>query len=279
MHEEKLLNADQKVIWEKWADILKTDPSPENYAKAYDEVNAFLRDKGDPARGRSADGTIYGETGDENDWQKSIIISLAGQPGKRVLEVGCGDGRLVLAISRRGARAKGIDISKVAIETARQIGARQKLDVEFEAADAIELAEADQSFDFVLSSDMVEHLNPEQVVRHLQEVRRVLRPGGAYIVSLPAWEPPEKVDPLHLGNYHPHEFAGLLRKAGFFPELAPKKLYRKTGDLVSILGPAKTAKAKIFRGFTKLPLIGGSVGCKLIERWCGRLNFFYAEKI
>ena len=273
------LKAAQDAIWAKWADTLKKDPSPENYAKAYDEINAFLRDQGDPGRSRAADGTIYGDTGDENDWQKRIIALLAGAPGNRVLETGCGDGRMSMSIAQRGATVKGIDISVVAIDAANKLAAARKLtNVTFKAGNAIVLDEPSSTYDYVVSSDMVEHLNPEQVTKHFQEVHRVLKPKGVYIVSLPGWEPADRVDPLHLGNYHPPEFMALLRKGGFEPTLAPEALYLRTGDLAPILGTPKTAKAKVSRAVTKFPGVGRSVGCKLIHRWCDKLNFFYAER-
>lgn len=278
MEIDEQTKAAQQRIWEKWADTLKKDPSKENYAKAYDEVNAFLRDQGDPARGRAADGTVYGETGAEDDWQKSIITKLVGGQGKRVFEVGCGDGRLSMSIARTGAQVKGIDISEVVIESARKIAARKQIAIQFEKADAIELAEPSDNYDFAVSSDMVEHLNPEQVIRHMKEVLRVLKPGGAYVISVPGWEPPERVDPLHLGNYHPPEFQAILQEAGFVAVPAAQMLYRQTGDLEAVLGKPKTLKAKMMRFLALWPVVGESVGRKLIHRWCSELNFFYAQK-
>jgi len=266
-------------VWARWAETLKKDPSAENYARAYDEVNRFLREQGDPARNRSADGTIYGETGSALDWEKGIIVALAGAPGKRVLDIGCGDGRLALALARRGASVQGIDISAIAIEAARQLAVAENCGpVSFAVGNAIDLHEPDAAFDYAACTDVVEHLNPDHVLPHMRQVHRVLKPGGAYIVSIPKSVPSGEVDPLHLGNYEPREFAALLTQAGFEPLRAPDVFYERSGRLDEILGRPRTWKAKCVRSLTRLPVIGALVAKRLLDRWCGSLNFFYARK-
>ena len=272
------LKSRQKAIWDRWAKTLDTDPSAENYALAYDEINAFLRDNGDPMQDRGADGTIYGRTGAEEDWNKKIIAALVGLPEKKVLELGCGDGRLAIAIARNGACVKGIDISRIAIESARRNAIDAHLPVIFELANAIEPSEPAGSYDYVVSVDVVEHLNPAQTAQHLSEVFRILKPGGAYVISIPCWEPPERVDILHLGNYHPWEFRRILTQAGFSALSAPEMLLRRTGDLNFILGVPKTLKAKIMRLLASLPVTGKWIQAKLLNRWCSDANFFFAQK-
>ena len=268
----------QKGIWQQWAEKLKRNPTPENYAHAYVEVCQFLQKHGDPAKARHPDGTIFGPSGDVHDWEKEIIILLAGERGKRVLEVGCGDGRMTLEIVSRGAVVKGIDISSVAIQYARKIAVNQDLPAQFEVANAVVLAEDTDSYDYVVSSDMVEHLNPEHVPTHLREVRRVLKPGGAYIISLPSWVPEDKVDPLHLGNYHAKEFSTMLRHARFIVKPAALVLFERTNDWTPVVGLPRTFKAKLGRAVARLPKFGPIFVRKLINRRCRRMNFYYAAK-
>jgi ubiquinone/menaquinone biosynthesis C-methylase UbiE len=99
---------------------------------------------------------------------------------QRVLEIGCGTGNLLTALGRRlpGVEALGIDPDPGALRIARRKAARAKLPVRYERAFAGELPIPDGSFDCVLSSFMLHHLDDDERGRALREVRRVLRPGG-----------------------------------------------------------------------------------------------------
>jgi 2-polyprenyl-3-methyl-5-hydroxy-6-metoxy-1,4-benzoquinol methylase len=266
---------------EKWAKILKEDPSEENFAQAYAETQKLLFKAGDPKLNRAPDGTIYGYTGAEDDWEKQRIMMLIGEGSKKVLELGCGDGRLAAALVRRGAEVRAIDVSPYAIETARKLhepllagGAK----LTFDTGNAWDLDDADNSYDYALSADMVEHLHPTQLEPHLQECFRILKPGGAYIFSVPANVPEEEVDILHFGNYKSGEVHELLRKIGFNPRSAPIELFERTGSLETVFGKPRTLKSKIGHLLSRAPVIGPPIGRNLVGRWFGDINFFYAEK-
>ncbi|BCY11857.1 class I SAM-dependent methyltransferase [Actinoplanes sp. L3-i22] len=109
------------------------------------------------------------------------LLDRAGvQPGERVLEIGCGPGDLLLQLGRRVPRVElvGIDPDPAALRRARRKSRRRRVEVRFERAYADELPFPDASFDRVLSSYMLHHLDPEPQVAAMREVRRVLRPGG-----------------------------------------------------------------------------------------------------
>ena len=109
-------------------------------------------------------------------------FAVAGiEPGMRVLDVGCGRGEILRHCTRLGAEAHGIDYAPAAVEMSRQAL------VDGEAAgvyraDAKWLPFADEVFDRVLLFDIVEHLHPWELDQALQEVRRVLRPGGRVVI-------------------------------------------------------------------------------------------------
>ncbi|MHB8515778.1 MAG: class I SAM-dependent methyltransferase [Dehalococcoidia bacterium] len=113
-------------------------------------------------------------------------LSLAGGlGGKRVLDVGCGRGELVLQSALRGADAWGIDYAAAAVEIARGAlasaeGAPQGR-VHVAQMDVKALDFADASFDVAFLMDVVEHLYPEELARAFDELRRILRPGGLLI--------------------------------------------------------------------------------------------------
>ncbi len=114
-------------------------------------------------------------------------LLLAGDlSGRWVLDIGCGRGELVCEAARRGARAVGIDYSPAAIELSLErrslLDEESRRRAEFRLADAKGLDFPDGSFDVVFFVDVYEHLHPYEIEQTLREVRRVLRPGGVFIV-------------------------------------------------------------------------------------------------
>ena len=99
--------------------------------------------------------------------------------GDKVLEIGCGIGSVVFELSKQGYDVTGTDISRAAIA----YGLKKYDDIRLEVQAAETLPYADESFDVVLSFDLFEHI--AQIDRHVGEVRRVLRPGGAYLFQTP----------------------------------------------------------------------------------------------
>lgn len=106
---------------------------------------------------------------------------LAPRPGLRILDAGCGRGETVLACARAGAAVAAIDYSEAAVElTAEALAGFADADVR--VGDVTDLPWPDDGFDRILFSDVVEHLDPQQTVPALRELRRVLRPGGFLLV-------------------------------------------------------------------------------------------------
>ena len=100
-----------------------------------------------------------------------------------VLEYGCGTDGLAFALAPVASAVIGIDISDVAIERARRIAARKKLDnVRFMVDNAEAMQLADAEVDVVVGSGIVHHLD---IVKAMHEVRRVLRKGGIAIFAEP----------------------------------------------------------------------------------------------
>ena len=114
-------------------------------------------------------------------------LSLAGDlRGKRVLDVGCGRGELVIQSAMRGAEAYGIDYAQAAVDIAA--GAVAEVDADVRARcdvrqmDIKALAFTDGFFDVVFMMDVVEHLYPAELARAYDELRRTIRPGGRLVL-------------------------------------------------------------------------------------------------
>jgi 2-polyprenyl-6-hydroxyphenyl methylase/3-demethylubiquinone-9 3-methyltransferase len=99
----------------------------------------------------------------------------------RVLDVGCGEARFTEAFADHGARVLGIDVAEEPLRRAR--ARRPDLDLRrVESTGAWPLA--DISFDVVWAGEVIEHV--ADTAAWLSEVRRVLRSGGALVLSTPA---------------------------------------------------------------------------------------------
>jgi len=96
-----------------------------------------------------------------------------------VLEIGCGKGLLLKRLWDMGYSVCGIDIDPAPIAECH--ASLPMIDVRVASGDAIPF-EA-RSFDVVLSFDVFEHIRDSD--RHLQEVARVLKPGGRYLLQTP----------------------------------------------------------------------------------------------
>lgn len=106
-------------------------------------------------------------------------------PGMKVLDVGCGRGEIVRHCARLGADAFGIDYAPVAVTmslsaVAGETQAPGKMGVA--QADAKVLPFPGDTFDRALMFDVVEHLYPWELHQAMLEVRRVLQPGGMFVI-------------------------------------------------------------------------------------------------
>ena len=106
---------------------------------------------------------------------------LAPGPGRRVLDLGCGRGEVLLACARAGAEVCGLDYAAAAVAISRETLADVP-GAEVVQGDVTRLPWPAGHFDAVLNGDVIEHVVPEDALRMLREVHRVLKPGGRLVV-------------------------------------------------------------------------------------------------
>jgi SAM-dependent methyltransferase len=101
--------------------------------------------------------------------------------GQSVLDLGCGAGRTTAHLHAMAGQIVGIDLSEVLVESART----NYPDMDFRVMDAGALQFADSSFDVaVFSNNGLCYVHPEEKrLAAIDEIRRVLKPGGLYIFS------------------------------------------------------------------------------------------------
>ncbi|WIV45667.1 class I SAM-dependent methyltransferase [Glutamicibacter nicotianae] len=114
-------------------------------------------------------------------YERPATLKMAGEvAGRRILDIGCGSGPLAHELMERGARVSGFDASQAMIDLAR---ARLGEDADLRVADLGEtLPYEDNSFDDAIASLVLHYL--EDWTGPLSEIRRVLAPGGRFILSL-----------------------------------------------------------------------------------------------
>lgn len=118
-------------------------------------------------------------------------MQLALRPGQRVLDLGCGEGRhAVHLFASEPVEVYGVDLKFSDVQTActrAQPFGDAPGQLLFGVADAHRLPFADNSFDVVICSEVLEHIENYRGV--LAEIDRVLKPAGVFAVSVPAFFP------------------------------------------------------------------------------------------
>jgi 2-polyprenyl-3-methyl-5-hydroxy-6-metoxy-1,4-benzoquinol methylase len=153
------------------------------------------------------------------DARYELTVRSVAALGRRgdLLDVGCGDGLLMARLSPFANRVVGVDSERSAIRLAKD-KLQPYSNCEAIHISSYDLPFADQSFDVVLSADVIEHL--QDPAHHLQEVCRLLRDDGSFILTTPKWRPDRKWDLRHEKEYRPEELQTLLTK--FFGEVELK---------------------------------------------------------
>jgi len=131
-------------------------------------------------------------------------------PSARVIDVGCGAGRHAFEAYRRGAdvvafdraesELRSVDTILCAMAEAGEVPATASAKVV--VGDALSLPYADQTFDCVIASEILEHIPEDDAA--IAELTRVLKVGGTLVVSVPRWLP-ERVCWFLSDEYHSNE--------------------------------------------------------------------------
>jgi SAM-dependent methyltransferase len=124
-----------------------------------------------------------------------LDMLLSSRPGRRVLNVGAGQGTFSRRLEERGFNVTSVDESEAAVEVLRR-----RLAGDVCRADVVALPFPDGSFAAAVLGEVLEHVPDDETA--LREVARVLRPGGRVAISVPAGE--------HLGPSD--RWAGHLRR-------------------------------------------------------------------
>lgn len=161
----------------------------------------------------------------------TVDLDLFGvEAGHRVLDMGCGGGRHAFAVLRRGARVVAFDADQAELDGVRDMAAAMVSEGEVPAGgeltcvhgDALDLPFDDGAFDRIIAAEVLEHIPDD--IRAIEELTRVLAPGGRIAVTVPS-SFPERINWWLDSDYHntpgghvriygKGQLAGRLRGAG-----------------------------------------------------------------
>lgn len=132
---------------------------------------------------------ILGEVPDEYELTGRFLTSVqfvadTDIRDKHILDIGCGFGWCEVSFLKRGARQiTGVEISEADLDTIRKNVTDER--VTTLVASAIRLPFPDESFDTVVSWEVIEHIPRGTELQMFSEVARVLKKGGAFYLSTP----------------------------------------------------------------------------------------------
>jgi SAM-dependent methyltransferase len=194
---------------------------------------------------RSIDGTI--QTGGYSRGKLFLKLCCSAFPTQgRVLDFGCGPGRLSVLLAAGGFRVLGVDTSQRMIAEARSVDSRD-LPVEF-----VEISEPHQAltpatYDGIVCSSVIEYVADADGL--LQGFRQALRESGALVISFANrasvfrwyWDRAACPNPMRAAQHHVwtwREFRALLVRNGFEPVTRPTFFewpweWRATGTLLN----------------------------------------------
>jgi O-antigen biosynthesis protein len=171
----------------------------------------------------------------------------------KVLDAGCGIGRGTACLATYAHEAIGVDISPAAIEEAKTAFGDQ---ARFHEADVRHLPFGDGEFDVVVCFEVIAHVLDTELV--LDELHRVLRPGGMLLISSPNRDVYPAGNPLHLREMTRDELEEHL--ASRFANVA---LYGQHTYFASLLGVAATLAHEVQVDADVAKLVGSPPGSEL----------------
>jgi ubiquinone/menaquinone biosynthesis C-methylase UbiE len=117
------------------------------------------------------------------NWSRvaEAIQKIQIEPGSNLLDLGCGNGRVIDILKSIKIEYTGLDISEELIKLAQKKYPRRK----FVVGDLLDTPFGDNEFDYALSLATLHHIPSEELrLRALEEIRRILKPNGTALITV-----------------------------------------------------------------------------------------------
>ena len=142
---------------------------------------------------------------------QALLAALGGPGPHRILDFGCGPGRDLVELMRRGQHAVGLDGSAAFVRMAKELSGAPVLHQDF-----LQLELPDESFDGVFANASLFHVPSQELPRVLGELWACLRPGGVLFCSNPRGDNREGYNGERYGVYHDEQrWHAVVVSAGF----------------------------------------------------------------
>ncbi|HEV2391617.1 MAG TPA: class I SAM-dependent methyltransferase [Verrucomicrobiae bacterium] len=136
-------------------------------------------------KGASGDADFYAKFREQRyrtQWHIPLLVPFAQAKGKKVLEIGIGNGADGVMFALNGGIYTGVDLTEAALEATRKHFEVLGLDGTFQKENAEQLSFPDGTYDIVYSHGVLHHTPNTQAA--INQVYRVLKPGGRAIIML-----------------------------------------------------------------------------------------------
>lgn len=192
-------------------------------------------------------------------WEELKFLKEYAQKGDRILDIGCGNGRLSDLFKNEGMEYTGIDFSEKLIKIAKEERGKNG---KFIQANALDLPFENNSFDTIFSIAVLHHTpSKENRMRFIFEANRVLKPGGVCVLTV--WNTlNRKFAKAHMAHF--------LKKISGNSDL-------DFGDIIIPFGKQK--RQRYIHSFTKISLRGlfeknyfSNISVQNIKRKSGHAN-------
>ena len=101
-----------------------------------------------------------------------------------VLDLGCGLGRHAVYFAKMGFDVSAFDLSEEGVNHLTEWASREGLKIEAQCADMLQMPYGDDSFDCVFAYHVISHTDTKGIKVILSEIKRVLKPGGEFFITL-----------------------------------------------------------------------------------------------
>lgn len=157
---------------------------------------------------------------------RELLIRFASEVRDRglVYDLGCGPGQTTALLHAHGVQVRGLDLSPAILREANRLHPG----IEFEWGDLLELACPDESLIGVVGFYAIVHFSPDDLQRAIEQVKRVLRPGGWLLLAFHIGE----------GSIHIEEFLGrtvTIDFVFFHPDVVVKALTQLGFVIVEVI--------------------------------------------
>lgn len=165
-------------------------------------------------------GERYKDEMNDKPFDRACLDRLAREVGDLgpICDMGCGPGQVARYLHRQGVQTLGVDLSPNMVAEAQRLNP----EINFHQGNVLSLPDADNAWGGIAAFYCIIHIPRQHIVAALQEMKRVLKPGGILLVTfhigteikhLDAWW--EKPVSLDFAFYLPAEMESWLGEAGF----------------------------------------------------------------